>query len=52
MQWMDVALLGLLALWLWAAVRSIRRQRRRDGCCCGSCDGCAHCGTCKDKPQP
>ncbi len=50
----DIIVLGVLALMVGAAIASLRRNRKKGGCCgscggCSSCSGCAMAGSCRKK---
>lgn len=51
MKALDIFFLALIALGVFFAVRSIRRQHKSGGCCgCSGCGGsCASCGGCGTK---
>jgi hypothetical protein len=39
----DYILVALIAAGVLLSLRSIRRQKRRGGGCCGSCESCGRC---------
>lgn len=51
MRMIDWSALALIALGVFFAVRSIRRQHKNGGCCgCSGCGGsCSSCGGCGKK---
>ena len=51
MDFLDILILAVVAVWIFLAVRSAWRARKKGGCGCGSCgcSGCTgHCSGCSN----